>query len=159
MSFSGYTDQTFEFFMALRFNNNRAFFLDNRDWYLQSVREPSLELCKELATAMQQIDPLLETRPHRVVARINRDVRFSRDKSPYRDHIWLCYRRPEQERGVSPGFYFETDAQGAYYGMGFYLPNRPLMNALRRADAHCTGGAGGDFRRFKRRVFPLRRGV
>ena len=42
MTFQGYTEDTRAFFMALRFNNNREFFLNNREWYLRSVREPSL---------------------------------------------------------------------------------------------------------------------
>ena len=44
MTFQGYTEDTRAFFMALRFNNNREFFLNNREWYLRSVREPSLAL-------------------------------------------------------------------------------------------------------------------
>ena len=49
MTFEGYTEQTRTFFMALRFNNNREFFQSERQWYLQSVREPSLALAEALA--------------------------------------------------------------------------------------------------------------
>ncbi len=94
MTFQGYTEDTRAFFMALRFNNNREFFLNNREWYLRSVREPSLALVEALAPAVEQIDPGIETRSQRALARINRDTRFSRDKSPYRDHVWISFRRP-----------------------------------------------------------------
>lgn len=129
--FQGYSNETFEFFMAIRFNNNRPFFQDNRDWYLRAVREPSIALAQELAEVIEEIDPNLERRPHRAVSRINRDIRFSRDKSPYRDHIWLSFHHTEEEKGKLPGLYFELNDNGGYLGMGFYRGNKPLMDAIR----------------------------
>ena len=118
--------------MALRFNNNREFFQSNREWYLKSVREPSLALAEALSPAIEKIDPGIETRPHRALARINRDTRFSHDKSPYRDHVWISFRRPEEERGRFPSFFIEVGVEGVFYGMGAYAPERARMNALRR---------------------------
>lgn len=130
--FQGYSNETFEFFMAIRFNNNRAFFQENRDWYLRAVREPSLALAQDLAPLAEKIDPDLERRPHRVVSRINRDIRFSRDKSPYRDHVWLSFHHTEENKGKLPGLFFEVSDGGGFYGTGFYKGNKPLMDAIRR---------------------------
>jgi len=131
--FQGYTDETFEFFMAIRFNNNTDFFHSNHDWYKRAVREPSLALAEALSSTVETINGDLERRPNRVVSRINRDIRFSRDKSPYRDYLWLSFKHTDKEReGGIPGLYFEISANGAGYGMGFYRDNRPLTNALRR---------------------------
>jgi uncharacterized protein (TIGR02453 family) len=130
--FNGFTHETLEFFMAIRFNNNREFFKDSEAWYRRAVREPCLALAEALAPAVAKLDPLLETRPHRVVSRINRDVRFSNDKSPYRDYVWLAFRRPGEERRTTLGVFFDMSDEGASYGMGFYDENRPIMNALRR---------------------------
>ena len=132
MTFQGYTEDARAFFMALRFNNDRAFFQDNREWYLKSVREPSLALVEALSPVVEKIDPGIETRPHRALARINRDTRFSHGKSPYRDHVWISFRRPEEERGRFPSFYVEVGVEGACFGMGAYAPERARMNALRR---------------------------
>jgi len=129
--FQGYTHETFEFFMAIRFNNNREFFQGNRDWYLRAVRGPSLALAEALAPTIEMIDEDIERRPNKVVSRINRDIRFSKDKSPYRDYIWLSYKRPSEQKSATLGFYFDVSDAGASYGMGFYGDNRPLMNALR----------------------------
>ena len=129
--FQGYTQETFEFFMAIRFNNNREFFQGNRDWYLRAVREPSLALADALAPVVERIDEDIERRPNKVVSRINRDIRFSKDKSPYRDYLWLSYKRPTEQKSATLGFYFDISDAGASYGMGFYGDNRPLMNALR----------------------------
>lgn len=117
--------------MAIRFNNNRPFFLENREWYLRAVREPSLALATELSDAVEALDPDLERRPNRVVSRINRDIRFSKDKSPYRDYIWLAFRRPGEERGTTLGVYFDISDEGASCGMGFYKENVEIMANLR----------------------------
>jgi uncharacterized protein (TIGR02453 family) len=130
--FQGFPQKGMEFFMAIRFNNNREFFLANHGWYEEGVRTPARELAAAMAEMVQEIDPTLETRPEKVVSRINRDVRFTNDKSPYRDYIWLAFRRPGADRATTMGMYFDISDQGASYGMGFYNENRPLMNALRR---------------------------
>lgn len=140
--FQGYSNETFEFFMAIRFNNNRTFFHENHDWYLRDVRQPCLELAAALSDTVYAIDPLLETRPEKVVARINRDIRFSNDKSPYRDYIWLAFRQPGENRKETIGMFFDMSAEGGSYGMGIYNENKPLMRGLRHAletdtDAFC----------------------
>jgi len=129
--FQGYTDETFEFFMAIRFNNNTDFFHSNHDWYKRAVREPSLALAEALSSTVETINGDLERRPNRVVSRINRDIRFSYDKSLYRDYMFLAFRRPGEERKTTMGLYFDISPSGASYGAGFYSPNKPLMNALR----------------------------
>ena len=130
--FQGYSNETFEFFMAIRFNNNRPFFQENRDWYLRAVREPSYALAEALAPLAEEIDPNLERRTHRVVSRINRDIRFSRDKSPYRDCTWLSFHHTGAEKGKLPGLFFELNDNGGFCGSGFYKGNKPLMDAIRR---------------------------
>ena len=130
--FQGYNDETFEFFMAIRFNNNTDFFHSNHDWYLRGVREPSLALAQALAPTIEAIDENLERRPNRAVSRINRDIRFSNDKSPYRDYIWISFHLPKEERNTHAGLYFDLSASGGSCGMGYYRAAKPLMNALRR---------------------------
>ena len=112
--FQGFTDETFEFFMAIQFNNNTEFFHGNHDWYVRAVRRPCLELASALSGVMVAIDDEMELRPDRMVSRINRDLRFSRDKSPYRDYMWLKMRRPEDADNrdrANLGFYFDIGAR------------------------------------------------
>ena len=54
--FNGFTDETFEFFMAIAFNNNTEFFHANHDWYVRAVRQPCLELAGALSEVMTEID-------------------------------------------------------------------------------------------------------
>ncbi|MDL2205687.1 DUF2461 domain-containing protein [Eubacteriales bacterium OttesenSCG-928-N13] len=134
--FEGFSKSTFEFFSAISFNNNREFFLQNHDWYVQSVREPARALAAALGDSVNELDPSLERRPEKVVSRLNRDVRFSKDKSPYRDYVWLAFRRPGVERATTMGVFFDVGLDGCRYGMGYYSENKPVMNALRREILH-----------------------
>ncbi len=131
--FRGYSKETFEFFMAIRFNNNREFFTANRDWYLRAVRDPCYALAEALAPVLRDIEPDFDYRPYRVVSRINRDIRFSMDKSPYRDCMWLSFKPAGEEGKTMPGFYVDVRDDGVCYGMGFYRENRGIMAALRRS--------------------------
>lgn len=130
--FQGFTDETFDFLTAISFNNNTDFFHANHDWYLRAVRKPCLLLAEALSGAIEVLDASIERRPNRVVSRINRDLRYARDKSPYRDLMWLSFHRPAGERYTAPELYFEINARGASYGMGFYEEDRARMNGLRR---------------------------
>lgn len=130
--FQGFTDRTFEFFMAIKFNNNRQFFHENHDWYEEAIRTPMKELAAALSETVDSMDRSLETRPEKVVSRINRDIRFSNDKSPYRDYMWLAFRQPGLDRKTTLGAYFDISCQGASYGFGIYNEHRPYMNGLRR---------------------------
>ena len=118
--------------MALSFNNNREFFHSNHDWYVESVRKPLTELAYELTDTIELIDPNLERRPEKVVSRINRDLRFTKDKSPYRDYMWIGYEAQSENKNRLPGFYVGISAVGVEWGMGIYEENRPLMNANRQ---------------------------
>lgn len=60
--FQGFTSETFEFYMAIRFNNNREFLQANQEWYQSAVRKPLVELCQALAPTVEAIDPQLDTR-------------------------------------------------------------------------------------------------
>ena len=128
--FQGFTDAFFEFFMALRFNNNREFFHQNRTWYEEAVKLPLRALLNDLASELLSIDAQLDTRPMRAVSRINRDTRFAKNKAPYRDHMWISLRRHADT--PQPEFVFMLDDSGAKYGMGFYGEHRPLMDHIRQ---------------------------
>ena len=128
--FTGFTDRTLDFLIAIRYNNNREFFHENHDWYMESVRGPLLDLAYELSGTIENIDPELEHRPERVVSRINRDLRFSRDKSPYRDWMWIGWHHPANKHGF-PGFYVDISPDHVGYGMGFWEDNKPLIAAHR----------------------------
>ena len=118
--FNGFPEETVRFFLDLRFHNDAAFFNENRERYRQDVQAPFYEFIEELAPLMQSIDPLMEVRPYKCLARIRRDTRFTKDKSPYRDHLWLCFRRMAEPRDESLNYFFEFGPGTLGWGLGFW---------------------------------------
>ena len=130
--FTGFPEETLRFFMDIRFHNNATFFNENRERYRQEVTAPFYAFIEDLAPTMLKIDPGMEIRPYKCLARIRRDTRFSKDKSPYRDHLWLLFRRAGEPREMSLNFWFEYGLNTIGWGMGFWGENRPAMDAFRR---------------------------
>lgn len=129
--FSGFPREMPAFFAALRFNNNRTFFEENRAIYERAVRDPLIALSEALAPTARELDPLLDTRPGRSVSRIYRDVRFRKDKSPYRDYMWIGYRRTGETCEDTCGFYFDLSDTSANWGCGYYHAQQGAMRRLR----------------------------
>ncbi len=131
--FGGFTQELIAFFSMLRFNNNRPFFEEHREMYERAVHAPLVALADALAPVVHEIDPLLDTRPARAVSRIYRDVRFRKDKTPYRDYMWIGYRRVGESREETCGFYFDISAEAANWGCGYYHMQQAYMRRLREA--------------------------
>ncbi len=130
--FKGFPDVMPAFFVALSMNNNRDFFNENRCVFEESVKKPLLDLAEDLKRVIGRIDPQFDTMPNHVVSRIYRDIRFSPNKLPYRDHMWLGYRRVGEKREDGCGLYFEISAFSCGWGCGFYNCKPSYMEKLRR---------------------------
>ena len=130
-NFTGFTDDTFQFLLELAFNNNKEFFEANRKRYETQVRDKMRALALDLLPVALEIDPQICKRLTGIVARINRDTRFTHDKSPYRDHLWFIFRRDGESISEGLSFYFEIKPTSFTYGLGMYDTNKPLMDALR----------------------------
>lgn len=118
MNFKGFSDETFRFLEGLAENNNKAWFEENRKTYEKHLKNPLYDLALDVGTYMATLDPEFDVSPQRAVARINRDIRFSNDKSPYKTNLWASWTNKTWEE--APGFYFEVGISGYGYGMGFY---------------------------------------
>lgn len=127
-----FTPDMLEFMMELRFNNNKAFMSDNRQEYLRRMHAPYYRLIQNLAPGMVAIDPKMEVRPNKVLSRIFRDTRFSKNKEPYRDHHWIAFRRQGEPRDKAVMFWFEIRLENVSWGLGFWGENRKAMEILRR---------------------------
>ena len=133
MSAEGYfTRGALEFFSELHAHNNREWFLANKGRYEQEVQQPFLRLIADLAPTLKKIAPgfLADPRPNGgSMMRIYRDIRFSKDKSPYKTyaaaHFWT--KRGKHETG--PAFYLRLEPRGSVLGGGIWQPD---PKALRR---------------------------
>lgn len=130
--FTGFSEDTISFFLDLKFHNNATYFHENHDRYVEVVQRPFYEFIEDLGPAMKKIDPRMEIRPHKCLSRIHRDTRFSRDKSPYRDHLWLLFRREGEPREQSLMYWFELGPSRLDWGMGFWGENREALDLFRK---------------------------
>ncbi|MBI4519696.1 MAG: DUF2461 domain-containing protein [Gemmatimonadetes bacterium] len=111
--FNGFPREAFDFFAQLTLNNQRDWFHAHKEVYERACREPMEQLVAELGA-----NPATTK-----ISRVNRDVRFSRDKSPYRTYI---------AAGVG-GNYISLSPAGVYVGAGLYKPEPPALERFRSA--------------------------
>lgn len=131
-SFQGFTKKTLPFLKNLARNNDKAWFEAHKQDYIDHVRTPLRLLVEALAPDMLKIDPGFDTDPKGVaVSRIHKDVRFSRDKSPYRVRQWIAFRHRTEGWQTRPTFYMGIGPDGCRYGMGFYQATPAVMKAVR----------------------------
>jgi len=129
--FQGFSVATINFLKDLTVNNNKVWFEANKADYKQYLLEPMQALVTDLGPFMLSIDPLFEINPRKAISRINRDLRFSHDKSPYRTNMWLSFKRIYLDWKTEPTYFFEIFPDFYRYGMGFYNMPREAMNKLR----------------------------
>ena len=130
--FQGFPEETEQFFLDIRFHNSAEFFHQEIARYRKDVQAPFYALIEELVPTMLDIDPQMETRPYKILSRLRRDTRFSRDKTPYRDHLWTWFHRAAEPRDQSVGYWFEFGPGNLSWGLGTWGDNRPLMDRMRR---------------------------
>ena len=111
--FQGFGKEMIPFFLDLRFHNDKSFMDANRERYLRDVRQPFYDFIGAMGPGMQQIAEDMEVRPVKCLSRINRDTRFSRDKSPYRDHLWVSFRQSGMPNDGTPFYWFEISPENA----------------------------------------------
>jgi len=129
--FTGFTQDALDFLQDIRFNNNQTFYEQNKARYEKHVKEPLRLLNDEMTPVVQIIDSRLDTRPGRTMSRIRRDTRFTKDKSPFRDHVWLGWRYPGESRSEGFGMWWGFGPDWLSWGCGCYAADKPLMDALR----------------------------
>ena len=126
MAFTGFTDETFAFYETLQADNNRAFWQANKHRYQSAVRAPLDALLAEL----DAYGPFHVFRPYK-------DVRFSKEKIPYKDHQGAY---GESEGGA--GFYVQVSATGLMAATGYYAMASDQLARFREAVDH-DARAGG----------------
>lgn len=156
--FTGFREETIQFFLDLRFHNDSAFFHAEHDRYIRDVQTPFYEFIGDMVPILQEIDPGMEPRPNRLLSRIHRDTRFSRDKSPYRDHLWIWFHRAGEPRQDSLGYWFELGPGGVDWGLGVWDLTKDRQELIRRriqADPARVGGIITGCALESRHLFPM----
>ena len=130
------------FFRGLKSHNAKPWFEAHREDYEQHVRAPLQELVREMDNRFADFAPEFVGDPKRSVFRINRDIRFSSDKSPYKTHAacWFFHgdgssKVGREAHGGGAGFYFHLEPGASMLGGGCWMPPRPALTKFRTAIA------------------------
>jgi len=121
------------FFSRLSVNNDKLWFDEHRDEYDTKILEPSKEFAMELGTELKRISPhiVVDPRVNKSLFRINRDVRFSKDKTPYKTHLAIFFWEGTAPKMECPGFYLHIDNEEVTVGTGLYQFPKNILNSYR----------------------------
>jgi uncharacterized protein (TIGR02453 family) len=129
--FEGFSENTIAYLNNLKSYNNKIWFEETRKDYEKYLLGNFQELVKDLGPLMLEIDPFIDINPKKCISRIYRDVRFSKDKSPYRPNMWISLKRAYKDWKIEPTYYFEIFPDGYRFGMGFYDIPKYSLDKLR----------------------------
>lgn len=135
-SFQGFPADLVKFLSELARHNNRTWFAANRERYEESVRGPALEFIAAMSALLSRLSPHFTAIPKKVggsLMRIHRDVRFSKDKKPYKTNLGIQFRHGAGKDVHAPGFYFHVDPQEVFLGAGIWHPDSESLSRIRQA--------------------------
>lgn len=140
MAFTGFSDETVKFFRALNRNNNREWFHKNKHRYDEYVMAPAKEFVTTIAPFLYEISPDINAEPrvNAAIRRINRDIRFSPDKTPYKTYQDFKFLQGRDKEGA--GFYMHCSAKGITMAGGVYRFDKTRLARYRAAVDDAASG-------------------
>jgi uncharacterized protein (TIGR02453 family) len=126
----------FSYLRDLKRNNRREWFLDNKKRYEEVVRDLALRFIADFEPHLRKISPEFLAIPKAVggsLFRIQRDVRFSKDKSPYKTHVGIRFLHRDAKNVHAPIFYLHLEPRGSFAGLGVWHPEPSTLEQIRQA--------------------------
>ena len=123
------TQSSFDFLNAIKENNNREWFQQNKKWY-ESSHQEMIDFADSLLIYLQSHDFIETESGKKSLYRIYRDIRFSKDKSPYKSSFSGSFRRATN--ALRGGYYFHIEPGNTFLAGGFWGPNKEDMKLLRK---------------------------
>jgi len=126
-SFEGFSKDALTFLRDLRANNERAWFSDHKTTYETAIKRPAQAFSAAMTTALQTVTGT----PHGYkIFRIRRDVRFSKDKTPYNTHLHIAFM-PERPISSAPAWFFGLDPEKLTLGTGVFAFDKADLKGFR----------------------------
>lgn len=133
---SHFSPDLFKFLKELKNNNNREWFAENKQRYESSVRDPFIRFITDVAPMLHGISPRFVADPKPSggsLFRIYRDIRFSKDKSPYKTHVAASFPHLGARRDfASAGFYLHLEPRGCFAAAGVWHPDPATLALVRK---------------------------
>ncbi len=134
MSQAHFSPALFKFLKDLAANNDRDWFQANKERYEDELREPARAFISDFGPQLRKISPHFRADPRKVggsLFRIHRDVRFSKDKSPYKTHTGIQFRHKAGKDAHAPGFYLHLEPGSCFAGVGIWHPDGESTKKIR----------------------------
>src|SRR6266849_4338954 len=131
-----FTRELFKFLNELCTHNNRDWFQKNKGRYETDVRDPFLQFIADLVPGLHKINPHVVADPSPVrgsMMRIYRDIRFSKDKSPYKTSAAAHFWHEKGKEGATPAYYLHLEPGGSLIGAGIWRPEPGAQKKIRDA--------------------------
>lgn len=129
--FPGFPPEAPEFFRGLARHNHREWFQPRKALFEEAVKQPMRALVEALNGELLKFAPGYITDPGKAIYRIYRDTRFSKDKTPYKDHIAASFYRRGVDGHGSGGYYVAVSHKETAVGGGIYMPDPATLLAIR----------------------------
>lgn len=133
--FAGFGTALLSFYAELALNNEREWFEANKKRYEQEVRAPALAFIRAMAPRLAKFSKHFIASDKLVggsLMRIHRDVRFSREKTPYKANLGVQFRHASGKDVHAPGLYFHVDNDGVFLGAGLWHPEADALAKIRK---------------------------
>ena len=141
----------FRFLAELSDHNDRAWFAENKSRYMEEVQEPAIQFVADFEKPLSKISPNFRADARPVggsLFRIQRDIRFSKDKTPYKTHTGIHFRHRSAGDVHAPGFYLHLEPGSVFAAAGIWHPDTAAQRRIRQAIVddptawkRATGGA------------------
>lgn len=132
---SYFTEDFIAFFSELAQNNDKTWFEANKKRFEKSAKKPFEEFIGEMIARINAVDPSVAITPKDAIFRIYKDVRFSKDKSPYKTHLGAVISAGGRKDMITPGMYLQLDAEHVRIYGGLYMPSTQQVYQVRQAIA------------------------
>ena len=136
MDFDGLPADYFRFFKELSANNNREWFEANKARFKESVQAPLVAFVEAMAPRLKKVSKHFVADPRLnggSIFRIYKDVRFSKDRTPYKTHGGVQFRHARGKDAHAPGFYVHMGPGEVFFGGGIWMPPSDVLLTIRQA--------------------------
>lgn len=132
---TGFPKETLAFLKGITAHNEKAWFDSHRDLYEAGYVAPSRAFVEDMGSRLKKIAPdvQFDARINGSIGRINRDIRFSNDKRPYKDYLALYFWHGDRKTWDQPGFYLSIGPKSVWAGSGIYMFGKEMLGDFREA--------------------------
>lgn len=128
---SYFTKKCTDFLKDLSLNNNREWFNEHKETFKEFVEKPFHQFIEDLIEQLRELDPKIQITSKEAVFRIYKDIRFSKDKTPYKEYMAALISKNGRKDHSTPGLYLELQKDCIQIYTGVYEPNKEQLSNIR----------------------------